>query len=394
MINKKIALVGVFLVFLLSATISYSYFKNQQEGDFFLSPIKYIPPNFNGGNNHSSQSSEAIDNEPKTEECPLNGVLYSKSQKEKWESRRPLGIMIENHTEARPQSGLSFADIVYEAVAEGGITRFLAIYYCRDASLVGPVRSARIYFIKLLQEYGNYPLYAHVGGANTPGPADALGEIVKLGWVSYNDLNQFSVPFPYFWRDYERLPNRATEHTVYTSTIKLWQYAKDKRKLTHIDKEGVLWSKGFTPWFFKNDEEMAKRGAVDKISFGFWDSFASDFQVDWIYNKEKNSYQRNNGGKIHLDKNTGQAITAKNVIVIFAKESPANDGYPGGHILYKLTGSGDGFLFQDGKVIKITWQKDSEESRMRFYDQNGKEVNLVRGQIWIEILPIGNKINY
>jgi len=394
MLNKKIALVVAFFVFLLSSTISYSYFKNQKDDNFFLSPIKYTPPTFNGGNNQPNQSSVVADNEPKTEACPLNGVLYSKAQKARWESRRPLGIMIENHTDARPQSGLSFADIVYEAVAEGGITRFLAIYYCQDAVPVGPVRSARIYFIKLLQEYGQYPLYAHVGGANTPGPADALGEIVDLGWVSYNDLNQFSVPFPYFWRDYERLPNRAIEHTVYTSTIKLWQYAKDKRKLTNVDEDGVLWNKNFTPWLFKDDEEKVKRGDVSKISFGFWDSFASDFKVDWIYNKEKNSYERNNGGKPHLDKNTGKVLTAKNVVIVFAKESPANDGYPGGHILYKVIGSGNGILFQDGKVVKISWQKDDEESRMRFYDQNGKEVELVRGTIWVEILPVGNEVSY
>jgi len=393
MINKKIALGIIFFVFLISTTVSYSYFKNQKEGDFFLSPIKYNPPSFNDTTNNLSQSL-ASDNQPKTEECPLNGALYSKTQREKWEKRRPLGIMVENHVDARPQSGLSFADVVYEVVAEGGITRFLAIYYCQDASPVGPVRSARIYFIKLLQEYGNYPLYAHVGGANTPGPADALGEIVKLGWVSYNDLNQFSVPFPYFWRDYERLPNRATEHTVYTTTPKLWQYAKEKRKLTNVDENGELWNKNFTSWNFKEDEKRENRGSVSKINFGFWQSFASDYQVEWLYNKEKNHYERNNGGKPHLDKNTNKVITAKNVIVVFAKESPANDGYPGGHLLYQLVGSGKGLLFQDGKSFKISWIKKDEESRMKFYDQNGKEVFLVRGSIWIEILPIGNVVNY
>jgi len=394
MINKKIAFGIIFFVFLVSATVSYSYFKNRESDNFFLSSIKYRPPNFNGENHKSNQSSLVVDNQPKTEECPLNGALYSKAQKVKWENRRPLGIMVENHVEARPQSGLSFADIVYEVVAEGGITRFLAIYYCQDALPVGPVRSARIYFIKLLQEYGNYPLYAHVGGANTPGPADALGEIVNLGWVSYNDLNQFSVPFPYFWRDYERLPNRATEHTVYTSTIKLWQYAKDKRKLTNVDEDGVLWNKNFTSWLFKDDDKKIDRGDTTKVSFGFWDNLASDFKVDWIYNKEKNIYERNNGGEPHIDKNTGKVLTAKNVIVVFAKESPANDGYPGGHLLYKIVGSGNGIIFQDGKAVKISWQKDDEESRMKFYDKNGKEVELVRGPIWVEILPIGNEVSY
>ena len=90
---------------------------------------------------------------PKTEECPLNGAKFSKQQKKWWEQHRPLGIMIENHEQSRPQSGISFADVIYEAVAEGGITRFLGIFYCEDAPRVGPVRSARIYFIDLLSVF-------------------------------------------------------------------------------------------------------------------------------------------------------------------------------------------------------------------------------------------------
>ena len=99
---------------------------------------------------------------PKTEECSLNGAKYSKEQKSWWENHRPLGVMIENHSESRPQSGINAADITYEAVAEGGITRLLNIYYCQDAGIVGPVRSARVYFLDFISEYGSFPLYAHV----------------------------------------------------------------------------------------------------------------------------------------------------------------------------------------------------------------------------------------
>ena len=72
---------------------------------------------------------------------------------------------------------------------------------------------------------------------------------------------------------------------------------------------------------------------------------------------------------------------------------PSRD-WPRGHILYKLTGSGNGLVFQDGKAIKITWNKKNEEARMKFFDTTGKELLLVRGQIWVEILPIGNKVTY
>ncbi len=395
--NKKLTYLIVVLALFLSTYVSYFYFTSQATGKF-VSPFMGLKSKTSGPTGTTQEPAE-----PKTEECPLNGEMLGKSLKAKWEARRPLGIMIENHKEARPQSGLSFADVVYEAVAEGGITRFLSVYYCKDAPTVGPVRSARVPFITMLREYGDYPLYAHVGGANcdaTTGsgcangaPADALGLIRKLGWEVYNDMNQFGVPFPYFWRDYERLPNRATEHTVYSSTSKLWQYAKDKRKLTNVDEEGQKWNKTFTSWKFKDDAKAADRGQVSTITFGFWNSFASDFQVIWKYDPATNSYKRTNGGQPHIDKDTGKQLETKNVIVIFAKESPANDGYEGGHILYKLTGTGDGQLFQDGKKIEITWEKEDPESRMTFYDADNQEISIVRGQVFVEILPIGNKVS-
>ncbi len=388
MINKKIAYLIVFILFVLSTVTTYSFFSTEN-GQSFLSPISYQVPKSENGISETAAVSE-----PKTEECPLNGEMLSKTQKNIWEDQRPLGVMIENHKAARPQSGLSSADIVYEAVAEGGITRFLAVFYCKDASYVGPVRSARIYFLKFLEGYGKNPLYAHVGGANTDGPADALGYISELGWSSYNDLNQFSVPFPYFWRDYERLKNVATEHTVYISTKKLWQYAKDKRGLTNVDDKGVRWDKGFSAWKFEDDTKQADRGTVSKIDFGFWDNLASDFSVVWNYDIKTNSYKRVNGGVPHVDKNTGKQLEAKNVVVMFAKESPANDGYEGGHLLYKNVGSGEMIFFKNGQVVKGTWSRESAEDQIKFFDSSNNEISLVRGQVFIEMLPIGNKVNY
>ena len=390
MVNKKLALVIFFIAFILSGYISYSIF-GQGKVVAFLPQTKYKPPI---ADDKDEEAKTGAKTEEKTEECPLNGELFGKSDRQKWEKRRPLGIMVENSSAARPQSGLPAADVIYEAVAEGGITRFLAIFYCQDAAYVGPVRSARIYFIKLLQEYGSYPLYAHVGGANTDGPADALGEIDDLGWGLYNDLNQFGVPFPYYWRDYERLPGRVTEHTVYTNTSKLWEYAKLKRGLTNVDKKNKAWDATFSNWKFKDAAVSEKRGTLTKISFSFWDILSKEHSVDWNYDKISNSFKRNNGGSPHQDKNSGKQLEAKNIVIVFARESPANDGYPGEHILYKLTGSGDGLVFQDGNAIEMTWNKKTEESRMKFFAENGSEISFVRGQIWLEILPIGNKVTY
>jgi len=392
MISKKLALLVSGIVLVLSGVISFSYFSFGQGGlggknGFSLSQYK-LPTDKSGNATTESPT------EPKTEQCPLNGEMLGKSQKAKWEKRRPLGIMVENSTDARPQSGLSSADVIYEAVAEGGITRFLAIFYCHDADFVGPVRSARIYFLKELQGYGQYPLYAHVGGANTDGPADALGEVEELGWAGYNDLNQFSVPFPNFWRDYERLPNRATEHTMYSSTAKLWDYAKSKRKLSNVDEDGKAWDSTFTPWTFKEDAP-ASNSSAPKITFGFWDASKAGYGVTWNYNKSTNSYTRVNGRAPHLDKNTGKPLTAKNIVIIFADESAANDGYEGGqHLLYDVLGTGDGLVFQDGKAIKVKWSKKDEESLLQVVDTTGTEVSFNPGQIFVEILPTGNKVTY
>lgn len=378
--NKFIAGIGI-LLFVLSTYFSYAYFSSGNS-------ISKIADNVKNATQLSTLSINP--NDPKTEECPLNGKMLTKQHKDVWESRRPLGVAIENHVDSRPQSGLSSADIVFEAVAEGGITRFLAIFYCEDAPRIGPVRSARIYFLELLQGFGDHPLYAHVGGANTPGPADALGEIRDLGWDGYNDLNQFAVPFPIYYRDYELLPNVATEHTMYSSTQKLWQYASAKRGLSNVDKEGTPWAQGFKAWKFKKDEPASPTATT--ISFDFWTPGA--YSVKWKYDTASNTYSRTNGSSAHLDNNSKKQLTTKNLVVAFMKESPANDGYEGGHLLYKTTGSGKAIMFMDGKAIEGQWERTKTTDSLNFIDSSGAQVSFNRGQIFVEVVPQGNDVNY
>lgn len=325
--------------------------------------------------------------EPKTEICPLNGSKHTKKAQDFWTKRRPLAVMIENHTEARPQSGLSSADIVYEAVAEGGITRFMALFYCNLSDVqIGPVRSARTYYLDWLGEYD--ALYAHVGGANTPGPADALSQIIRYG---VKDLNQFSIGFPVFWRDYQRLGHPvATEHTMYSTTAKLWEVGA-KRGYLATDSAGIRWDKNFKPWIFKDDKG---NGSTTKITVNFWES-QPGYDVIWTYDPTNNSYKRANGGSPLSDLNNKAQITAKNIVVQFEREANANDGYPGNvHLLYGTTGSGKALIFQDGNIVEGKWIKQSRTARTKFTDKNGKEVEFNAGQIWIQTVPEGSKVSY
>ncbi|KXK08029.1 MAG: putative lipoprotein YerB precursor [Microgenomates bacterium OLB22] len=387
--NKTVVLISALLLSITSAFFSYSYFAPTSRISIISPSADYAAPVQDG-------SGEVTEFEgPRTEACPLNGELLTKQHRSLWETRRPMGVMIENHIEARPQSGLQSADVIYEMVAEGGITRFLSVFYCKDASYVGPIRSARVYFVKQMQAFGEYPLYVHVGGANTPGPADALGLLSKLEWASYNDLNQFSISFPTFYRDYARLKDVATEHTMYSSTAKLWTYAKDKRKLTNKDASGVSWDSTFKPWSFADSvAETANTKPATSISYGFW-AGRGDYGVSWKYDPAGKVFLRDNGGKAHVDHNTDKQLRARNVIAMYVKESPANDGYPGGHLVYNVVGSGIATIFQEGQAIDATWRKAKETEMVRFFDKKGTEISMLRGNIWISIIPQGsNELTY
>lgn len=390
--KKKIFLIlaGIGL-YLLSTGISYatfSYLKVPAPSPL-LSPLP------------SGESKFKVDiTAPKTEVCPLNGAKFTKAEKDIWEKRRPLTVMIENHQEARPQSGLSRADIVYEAVAEGGATRFLAVFYCGASALdvqVGPVRSARTYYLDFASEYGDYPLYAHVGGANdfqgtgdTHPKARALEQIQSYGWKLYNDLDSMSLSFPTYWRDYERLGHPvATEHTMYSTTDRLWKVA-EQRGLTNVDKNGVSWDKNFVRWKFKEEAKEAEREEKSP-EFLFWQNY-EDYKVKWEYDKLANDYKRINGGQPQKDRNDDSEIRAKVVIIAFMNEKGSVDRNK--HILYETTGSGKAILFQDGKAITATWDKQDRKSRMIFKDPKGKEIELNGGQIWVEILPTRSEVNY
>ncbi len=388
--NKKLIYIIIGLIlYIISAVGSYAFFSNgtkqqqQQQTQVALQTAQKKQGEFDALTFNRSA--------PKTQPCPLSGVLYGQDQATWWQGHRPLGVMIENEVDARPQSGISFADVTYEAIAEGGITRTMNVYYCQDAGIVGPVRSARTYFLDYISEYGAYPLYAHVGGANTPGPANALGQIDDYGWGSYNDLNQFAIGYPVYWRDETRQGHPvATEHTMYSTTTKLWDYAKANRGLSDVDKSGQSWDTSFVKYSFKDDSPAANPTAQSiTVPFGGY----NDYIVNWKYDKNTDSYLRDDGGAPHIDRDTNKQLTAKDVIVLFETLRSADDGYENNlHNLYGTLGTGRAYIFMDGKEIKGTWKKATRTARTQIFDATGSEVQFNRGHMWFELAATDDKI--
>lgn len=382
------------ILYALSTGVSYSFFT-------FVASSQSGKPSEKSATISQAASKKSkfnIDSSlPKTEECPLNGLFYTKKEKDIWSTRRPLAIMVENSPDARPQSGISLADIVYEAVSEGAVTRFMGVFYC-GATLgnieVAPVRSARTYFIDWVSEYD--ALYNHVGGSNRKGDnadktdprADALGQIYRYG---IKDMDQFGIGYPDCYRNPDRLGKEvATEHTMVCKSDNLYKIAQE-RGWNYKDEDGIAWDKGFVKWKFKDDAKVDDRPDTFSVEFGFWENY-HDYDAKWVYDKTTNSFKRFTAGVEQKDLETEEPISVKNVIIQFSKEQASVDANL--HTLYQTIGTGEAIVFQDGVAIKGTWQKKDRLSRTTFIDKSGKEIKFNRGQIWIEIVPIGNKITY
>lgn len=381
-------LIGLAL-YLISSGLSYGVFANIGRSSGGAS----VPP---GTTATGAQQHFVIDpSVPRTQPCPINGKMFTKQEEAVWQKRRPLAVMIENHAESRPQSGLSLADVVYEAVAEGGITRFMGVFYCGisvEPVNLAPVRSARTYFLPWVLEYD--ALYNHVGGAGVcsdPTVDERAKALCQIGQYDVKDMDQFGISFPTCYRNPDRLDHPvATEHTMVCVTDKLFTIAA-ARGWTNVDASGVSWDKNFVQWKFKDDAKEADRGASFSATFTAWKGY-SDYAVKWVYDPAGNNYKRFNGGAPHMDLETKEQLTAKNIIILFAAETGPVDEH--GHLLYADVGTGSGALYQDGKNIKITWKKTTRTSRTQFFDASGKEIGFNRGQIWIEMLPTGTPISY
>ncbi len=293
-------------------------------------------------------------------------------------ARHPLAVMIDNLPgDARPQWGLDRADLVYELLVEGGITRFMAVFHRQEADRIGPVRSVRTPYLWLVSEID--AVLAHVGAADTTGATDAASQMRM--W-SIRRLEEVTAP-AVFWRD----RSRPAPHNAVTSTFDLRAAAEEW---------GWPGPAAVAPWLYKDDHEALNlpTAAPARITYGFavGDLPAqAPFWVDWRYDAGPNAYRRLMGGASHRDGITGVPLTARNVIVQFDSAEIINHE---GHVLYASMGEGPAYIFLDGEMIEGVWTKRWREDRTRFWNPNGEEVRFNRGNTWVSVLPYGSPFGW
>lgn len=297
--------------------------------------------------------------EPQSTTVPstLTGLQVDPSVNE----RQVTAVMIENSMDARPQSGLNKAGVVFEAIAEGGITRFLTLFQDEAPDYVGPARSVRPYYVQWLMGFD--AAVAHVGGSG-----DALALIRSAG---AKDLDQFFNPAPYW-----RVSNRYAPHNMYTSIP----------KLNELEAKKGFTKSTYTGFARKDKETPSSTPNAQKIDFNISGAI---YNAHYDYDATTNSYKRSEGGKPHTDERSGEQLAPKVVVGLVMPQ-----GRNGIYTTYQTIGSGQAYVFQDGTVTIGSWQKDSNTSNFVFKDQSGTPLKLNPGQTWLTAVGGSDRITY
>jgi hypothetical protein len=265
---------------------------------------------------------------------------------------RPFAVMIASDAEARPLSGIGEADMVFEMpVVDNGFTRMMAVYQCNRPKEVGSVRSSRLDFVPLA--LGLHAIYAHFGGEHTVLEELNGGIIDNIDGLKYDGTIYYrkkTIPRPY---------NAFTNFTLLTQVSEQLGY--------NLSDSSVS---------YPHDSNSQSMGDIQPGHI-----FNHDFQVIWRYDQKSNSYLRSRSGKREIDKNTGQQVAAKNVVIMETTWSPINVNY----IRVKTIGSGKVSVYKDGIAINGTWQKKDQNAKLTFYDSNSKEIPFAPGNVWVEI---------
>lgn len=291
---------------------------------------------------------------------PLSG-LYKEEAKV---NRRPVAVMFDNHPNARWQSGLSQAEVIYEFLVEAPYTRYMGIFLINDPISLGPIRSARPYFVTTLLEYD--PLYVRVGGS-----VQAKKDILDL---QIADIDALSSSNKVFWR--EKNLGKKAPHNTYTSMEAIRETQKEKNYREKAKFEG----------FKFHEEDMDLYGdRAEEIIINYF----TNNQTKYIYDPAEKVYRRFKDGKKHIDEYDNTDIVAKNIII---QEVPTRLIDSEGRLSMDLIGEGEGKYITNGKAIDINWVKKSKHSKTRFYDENGIEIVLNPGITWIQVVNTNTNI--
>ncbi|WP_315116721.1 DUF3048 domain-containing protein [uncultured Clostridium sp.] len=262
----------------------------------------------------------------------------------------PFMVIVENSKASRPHSGLIDADVVYETMAEGGISRFMAIYHKNDSSKIGPVRSARPYFLDIAIE-NNLP-FAHCGYSE-----EAKSRIEKEKLPS---LNEFSYE-KFYWRD----KNRPYEHSLYTSS-----------NLRELIKEQNLIKSPSKSLYFSNDFGKNAADDAEKVYL----NVNKYYNTSYVFNNNK--YTKYMDGEKSIDAEKKTPIEVNNIIIQLTDITLQKDNL---HIDVRLKGEGDCYIISNGKYIKGRWSKKDSNSPTIFLDKDNKEIPLSTGKTWWHI---------
>ena len=280
---------------------------------------------------------------------------------------RPIAVMIDNHSDAWPQAGLNQAYMVYEIIVEGGETRLMALFKGVDVERIGPVRSARHYFIDYAME--NDAIYTHFGES-----PQASSDIKRYGVDEIDGITEDGTTF---WR----VKDKAAPHNAVTSMEKLIQSAKNKKYTMTSNEESVL--------NYVTDEVNLENGQ-EAISVTIPHS---DLQtVKYEYDEENKVYKRYARGEAQTDWDTDEPVTTKNIIITFCDNYTLSDKENKGRQGLKNIGEFDGYYITNGRAIRIKCIKNARDEQTEYLDMQGNEIQVNDGNTFVNICSTSAKV--
>ncbi|MBN2823226.1 MAG: DUF3048 domain-containing protein [Coriobacteriia bacterium] len=273
-------------------------------------------------------------------------------------SQRIISVKIENSPAARPQTNLQLADVVYESVTEGGITRFNALFQSNTPDKLGPVRSARLSDIYIVPQYDALFVFS--------GSSSSVSSRIKSASIA-NLSEDAGVTYPFY-----RGTDRARPHNLYVVLEKVREEAEKRGMTTTQTVNGLAF----------DQRAIEASTAVTEISI----PFSSANSVVWTYDAASGRYLRVNNGAKHTDNGTGEQISARNVVVIWAKHNVASKDVVGS-TTYEivLSGSGRASVFHDGMRIDGTWEAGTDAPPV-FKADDGTQIKLAPGNTWMQVV--------